>query len=388
MISSLKSWVAINSGSQNLKGLQAMRKTAQAAFARLGVDSTIIPVHSGEDINSQGDKFKIPFGPVLHLFKRPKSQRRVLLTGHIDTVFGIDHPFQNQKMVDANTLNGPGAADMKGGIIVMLTALQALERSQYAPNIGYDILLSSDEELGSLGSAPILAKFAKRASFGMTYEPALTDGTFAGRRKGSGNFTLVVRGVSAHAGREFEKGVNAIAALGSIISDLNKLNGKKSGLTINPAIIEGGRTFNVVPDLAILRFNVRIQKSEQDQWFQRQLADIIKKYKKLKKIKIDVLGGFTRPPKVLSRSNHKLFHALKQCGRSIGVKVEWHDSGGVCEGNNLAAAGLPNIDTLGVRGGNIHTAQEFVKLNSLTERAQLSALLLLNYAADKFHLGN
>lgn len=387
MISSLRDWVAINSGSRNLMGLHVMRKAARTAFAKLGVGCKIIPVRSGEDVNSWGEKVTVPFGPVLHFYQRPRSKRKVLLTGHLDTVFGVEHSFQNQKMLDANTLNAPGAADMKGGILVMLIALQALERSKYAHNIGYDILLSCDEELGSLGSAPVLTQFARRATFGMTYEPALPDGTLAGRRKGSGNFTLVVRGVSAHAGREFDKGVNAVAALGGIIADLYKLNGKKSGLTINPALIEGGKTFNIVPDLAILRFNVRIQKSEQCQWFQHRLADIVKKYKKIQRLRINVLGDFTRPPKLLSRSNHRLFHTLKQCGRSIGLQVAWRDSGGVCEGNNLAAAGLPNIDTLGVRGGNIHTAQEFVKLDSLTERAQLSALLLLNYAAGKFDLG-
>ncbi|HXV73469.1 MAG TPA: hydrolase [Sphingomonadales bacterium] len=386
MIARLKAWVAINSGSRNFEGLKAMEKAAREAFAPLKADVEAIPVRAGEDVNGKGERVKTPFGPVLHFSKRPKAKRRVLLTGHLDTVFGKEHPFQGQKILDANTLNGPGAADMKGGILVMLTALTALEQSKHAANLGYDVLLSSDEEVGSIGSGPVLAKFAKRAQLGMTYEPSLPDGTLAGERKGSGNFTVIVRGVSAHAGREFEKGVNAVAALGRLIVELHALNGKKPGLTVNPAVIEGGRAVNVVPDLAILRFNVRIRDAGQAAWFEAAFRNMIAKYKKREGLRIETFGLFSRPPKKLTPANRKLFHVLKDCGRAIGVPVAWRPSGGVCEGNNLAAAGLPNIDTLGVCGGHIHTAREFVRLGSLTERAKLSALLLLNFAAGNFDL--
>jgi len=386
MIERLLAWVAVNSGSRNLEGLKTMGKAAAEAFSPLKADAETIAVKAGEDVNGKGERVKTPFGPVWRFTKRPKAKRRVLLTGHLDTVFAKDHPFQGQRMLDANTLNAPGAADMKGGILVMLTALDALEQSKHAEKLGYDVLLTSDEETGSLGSAPVLKKFAGRADFGMTFEPALPDGAFAGERKGSGNFTLVVRGVSAHAGREFEKGVNAVAALANLIADLHALNGKKPGLTVNPAIVEGGHAVNIVPDLAILRFNVRIRDEGQGKWFEDEYRKIGERHAKGEGLRIDGFGGFNRPPKKLSPANRRLFRVLKKCGRAVGVRVAWRPSGGGCDGNNLAAAGLPNIDTLGVRGGNIHTAQEFAKLDSLTERAKLSALLLLNYAAGNFDL--
>jgi glutamate carboxypeptidase len=386
MIDRLRAWAAINSGSRNLKGLARMAREARSAFAPLKAKPATLPVKPGEDVDAKGTRVETPFGPVLHFQKRAKAKRRVLLTGHLDTVFGKDHPFQGEKFLDANTLNAPGAADMKGGILVMLTALRALEQSKYADAIGYDVLLTSDEEVGSFGSAPLLKRFAHRAAFGMTFEPALPDGTFAGTRKGSGNFTVVVRGIAAHAGREFEKGVNAVAALARLTNDLYALNGKKAGVTVNPALVEGGRAVNIVPDLAILRFNVRIKDNTQGRWFEAAFQKILARHRKREGLKIEALGSFNRPPKKLSPANRKLFRALQACGRAIGVGVAWRPSGGCCEGNNLAAAGLPNIDTLGVRGGKIHTAQEFAKVDSLTERAKLSALLLLNFAAGNFEL--
>lgn len=118
---------------------------------------------------------------------------RVLLAGHMDTVFGADHPFQSARLIDGDTLNAPGAADMKGGLLVMLFALQAVERSRLADRIGYEIVINADEEIGSPGSARLMTEAARRAQFACLYEPALADGTLAGARKGSGNFSAIIR---------------------------------------------------------------------------------------------------------------------------------------------------------------------------------------------------
>ena len=386
MIHMVKAWSLVNSGSHNLAGLENMGELALAAFAALDTEHEVIETKAGEHVNASGDVESISFGPVYHFKKRPAANRKVLLTGHLDTVFPKTHPFTSTRYLDDNTLNGPGVADMKGGIIVMLVALEALERSPYADSLGYEVILNCDEEIGSFGSAPILAQRAKAADFGMTFEPALPDGTLAGRRKGSGNFTLVVRGLAAHAGREFEKGVNAVHALSHFITELHALNGKKKGVTINPAIIEGGTATNIVPDLAILRFNVRVEDEAQEKWFKDSYKKIIGKFKEVKGLTIESHGHFNRPPKKLTPANEKLFEILKRCGKDIGVDVAWQATGGCCDGNNLAAVGLPNIDTLGVRGGKIHTEHEFALLDSFTERAKLSALLLLNYAAGNFEI--
>ena len=386
MVETVKAWSRINSGSHNLEGLAKMGAAAAGAFSSLGAELEVRETAPGEKINQNGEVEEVTFGPVYHFRKRASANRKVLLTGHLDTVFPKDHPFQKPVNLDDNTLGGPGVADMKGGILVMLVALEALERSGLAGNLGYEILLNSDEEVGSTGSAPILAECARSCDFGMTFEPAWADGTLAGERKGSGNFSVIMRGKGAHAGREFEKGVNAITALAELVTDLQALNGTEEGLTVNPALITGGTATNVVPDLAVCKFNVRLKTADQQAWFEQEFKRILAKYNARQGLKAESHGHFTRVPKILTGANKKLFEVLKGLGKEIGIEVTWAPTGGCCDGNNLAAAGLPNIDTLGVRGGKIHTASEFALLDSFTERAKLSALLLLNYAADNFRL--
>ena len=164
---------------------------------------------------------------------------------------------------------------MKAGLLVMLTALETFERTSLAKNIGYNILMSPDEEIGSPGSAPLLATLGKQSHIGLTYEPALADGAMAGARKGSGNFTLIIRGRAAHAGREHHIGRNAIAAMAEFVMGMEKLNGQRPGVTFNIAKIDGGGAVNIVPELAIGRFNVRLQETCDVEWIEAQLGRLI-----------------------------------------------------------------------------------------------------------------
>lgn len=386
MIATVKAWSEINSGSYHTEGLARMADVLAKAIAPLDGQLTRMDLAPIEEVASDGSKKRVPLGQCLHFVKRPEATRKVLLTGHYDTVFPKNSHFQTTKMLDDNTLNGPGVADMKGGILVMLYALQALEKSNLAGNLGYEIIFNPDEEIGSFGSAPILADRAKHADFGMTFEPALADGTLAGARKGSGNFVFVVRGLAAHAGRDFDKGRNAIWHLSRLIAALYDLNGQRGGVTINPGVIEGGSALNVVPDLAICRFNIRTATLDEVAWVEAELENLIERFNMDEGFSVELSGHFNRPPKELSPKNLQLFNMLKACGADLGIDVQWKATGGCCDGNNLAAAGLPNIDTLGVRGGLIHSDQEFALQDSFAERAKLSALLLLKYAAGDFDL--
>lgn len=386
LVERLVEWSAINSGSHNMEGLAEMGQEVVDAFSVLGAEHEEIETEPGERMASNGRLEAVPHGPV-HIFsKRPGAARRVLLTGHLDTVFGAGHPFQEPRFLDQTKLNGPGAADMKGGILVMLTALEALEKSGLAEGLGYDVLINSDEEIGSLGSAPHLVEYAQRADFGLTYEPALADGTLAGARKGSGVFTLVVRGRAAHAGREYEKGRNAVAKLSAVICELDALNEKLAGVTVNAAVIEGGSAVNVVPDLALCRFNVRVVDTEDMERVRSEMDRMIGRHNETDGFTVELHGAFGRPPKVLSAANEKLFEILAGIGRELDLDIQWKPTGGACDGNNLAAAGLPNIDSLGVRGGLIHSDREFALVDSLAERAKLSALMLMRYASGAFSL--
>lgn len=380
MTARLRQWCAINTGSLNLSGLAQMRTSLVEAFSALG-DIEEAPCAPQEVVAASGEVKSRALGPCLRLVKRPQAPVRVLLAGHMDTVFAADHAFQSDRMIDADTLNAPGGADMKGGILVMLHALMAVEQSRFAERIGYEVILNADEEIGSPGSAPILFDAARRAQFAMVYEPAMADGTLAGARKGSGNFSAVFSGRAAHAGRDHAAGRNAIAEAARYAASLDALTGARAGLTVNVAKIDGGGPNNVVPDNAVVRFNARADRAGDADWFMAEARRLLAATNAREGYRAHLHGGFARPPKPMTPQLEAFFRALKDCGVELGLDIGWKATGGVCDGNNIAAAGVPVIDTLGARGGAIHSADEFVKLDSLEERAKLSALLLLRIAA-------
>jgi glutamate carboxypeptidase len=197
----------------------------------------------------------------------------------------------------------------------------------------------------------------------------------AGARPGSGNFAIVVHGRSAHAGRNPEDGRNALLAASDLALRLAAL--KRDGLSVNPSRIEGGSPSNVVPDLAILRVNMRPRTPKIEAEAKRQIDEAIAAVAADHDVSLEISGGFGRPPKPLTREAEKLFNLVKQAGADLGQAIAWQPSGGVCDGNNIAACGVPVVDTMGVRGGKIHSMEEFLITESLAERAALSALTIL-----------
>lgn len=380
MIALTEQWSAINSGSYNLEGLRAMRAALAEAFTPLHGTQEVVALQPITQINGKGEAVEVPMAEALRITKRPEAPIQILLVGHMDTVYGIDHPFQKPIKISDNILNGPGVADLKGGLAIMLHSLMALEQSPWAQNLGWQVLLNPDEEIGSIASDPLLKLAAKGKTLGMVYEPALADGTLAGARKGSGNFTLVVRGRAAHAGRNPEDGRNAIAALAELTSAIFALNGAREGVTINPGKIEGGGALNVVPDLAILRFNIRTRVVEDEIWVLEQMNKFVDNLSHKDGYSAEFHGHFTRKPKPMAPAVKAVFDLVQACGAELGLTIGIKPSGGCCDGNNLWHYGLPNVDTLGVRGAHIHSADEVCYLDSFAERAQLSALILMKLA--------
>ncbi|MBY0354213.1 MAG: hydrolase [Rickettsiales bacterium] len=379
-----QSWSAINSGSYHLDGLARMRQALEDNFLWLQADSVErLDLPPMKNVDANGVVQEVALGQALRYRKRSNAPLQIFLGGHYDTVFAADHPFQVPRFVDGRTLNGPGAADLKGGLVVMLKALEALEASPWKEALGWEILLNPDEEIGSVGSAPLLREAASRNHLGLVYEPALADGTLAGERKGSGNFHLVVTGRAAHAGREHAAGRNAVVLAAELTVALSRLTSAMEGITVNPARIEGGAALNVVPDTAIVRFNVRVANQQEQQFVEQELHTLMSKAGAREGYSVALHGGFGRPPKSMTPAWQQMQKAVEECGKMLGQSVQWQATGGCCDGNNLAAHGLPNIDTLGVRGGNIHSDREFVLLDSLVERAQLSALLLMRMATGE-----
>ena len=375
MLAQVQAWSAVNTGTGNLAGLKVQAAMLADAFSALpgGVGLTDpAPVTA---VTADGQERELENGQHLMLRVRPDTPRRLLLTGHMDTVFPASHPFQSQQWLDADTLVGPGVADMKGGIAVILAALTAFETSDAAASIGYDVLINSDEETGSLSSASLIAELARGKTAALTYEPsALPDGTLAGARAGSGNWSLTIKGKSAHAGRNPQDGRNAIVAAAALTLGLKEL--ERAGLTINPAKIDGGSATNVVPDLAVLRFNIRPRELALAEQFDAGLAALIAQVEAEHGVSVHRHGGISRPPKALDARAERLFGIVEECSALLGAPIGRIASGGVCDGNNIAACGVPVVDTMGVRGGAIHSPDEFLIVPSLRERAQLSALVL------------
>src|SRR5438309_11158725 len=232
MLDQVLQWAAVNSGSRNLGGLERMADLLVDAFAALPGILRLENPAPVEAVDATGRTVKIAHGRHLHLTVRPTAPVQLLMTGHMDTVYAADHPFQQTRWLEEGVLNGPGVADMKGGLAVMLAALKAVEQSPAADCLGYEVVINSDEEVGSPASAALLARAAQGNRAALTYEPAaLPDGTLAGARPGSGNFTMVVRGRSAHAGRNPEDGRNALLGAADLALRLDQL--KRDGLTVN-----------------------------------------------------------------------------------------------------------------------------------------------------------
>lgn len=380
MVQDLWTLASINSGSYNVAGLNTVAETLAIWSKKLDCKLEYIPMPPHEVVDDFGNRNQKPLGQALRLFKRPQAPTQVFLCAHMDTVFPIDHPFQTITQLDDDTINGPGVADLKGGIVVMLKALEAFERSPLQDKLGWEILFTPDEEIGSPSSSALFSNIAKRHHLGLIYEPSFADGNLAGARKGSGNFAVVAKGKAAHAGREHHLGRNAIRHMADFTSALDSLNGQQQGITINPGFIQGGGAVNIVPDTCTMRFNIRIEHSEQQAWCEAQIASILTTINATDGITMELHGGFGRAPKVLSPANEALCELVQSCGKSLGLALDFLPTGGCCDGNNLAAAGLPNIDTLGVQGGKIHSSDEYMVLSSLTARSQLSALVLLRLA--------
>ena len=361
-------WANVPSGSHDAAGLARMCDRLADAFGQLA---------SVEEIRLPGTD-----AVVLRLRRRPEAPRQVLLVGHYDTVFGPEHPFREVLPPDPlrpGVLRGPGVADMKGGLVVLWHALAALEGSPDAAGLGWEVILNPDEELGSPFSGALLAEAAGRHRLGLVFEPALPDGGLASARKGSGNFAVVAHGRAAHAGRDFDAGRNAVAALAAFIVGADRLNGRREGVTVNVAAVEGGGAVNVVPDRAFCRLNVRTVRPEDEAWALDALRALAADAPA--GTRLELTGGFTSPPKPADPRVDAILHALADGAVELGqAPLTWGPTGGTCDGNRLLAAGLPNVDNLGPRGGGLHSAEEWIELRSLPERAKLTALFLRKLA--------
>lgn len=381
MLARTLDWAGTNTGSWNSDGLKAFAPRLADAFSALDADVAMEASRPFETVTDRGETLEIETGPVLRVRARPDAPLQVVMSGHYDTVFPPD-TFETITDLGEGRMNGPGLADMKGGLVVMLEALKAFEAGPLKDRLGYQIVMTPDEEIGNFASAHALTEAARSgAMIGMTYEPAMETGAMSGGRKGSAVYDIVLHGRAAHAGRAKHEGRSAIEAAAELVLGLEALNENGHGVTVNVGAIDGGSAVNIVPDLAVVRFGARAPDEAAADWTNGQVKVLLQRALQRDGITGHLHGGFYRPPKPRNAAQQALFDAVSATGRAAGLELTFEDTGGVCEGNNIFAAGVPNVDTLGVMGGRIHSAEEYVVVASFAERATLSAFLL-NRIAD------
>ena len=372
-------WASINTGSYNVSGLLRLADVLQQELNTFDGETSWIELEPAVTIDDAGRQIERPLGPAIWLRSNVGVRPRILLNIHYDTVYAPEHPF-SQVWEDGPLLRGPGVVDAKGGLAIMLTAARALQRSDVAHRVGLDMLITPDEEIGSPGSTRLLHRVGRACDVGLVFEPRLPDGALVAARGGSGNFTFVVRGRSVHAGRDFEKGRNAVTAMAALMLALDQLNGREAGMTVNVANVRGGGPANVVPDCCVCRVNVRIARREQGDAYEAAAAEIVAGINSRDGISAEMFGSFYAPPKPIFPGIATLMDHIAHCSHDLDMPVAWKNSGGVSDGNRLANVGLPVVDTLGPRGDGLHSDHEHLVIESLGQHAQLATLLLLRLA--------
>jgi glutamate carboxypeptidase len=378
----LERWANINSGSGHAAGLARMADTLRADFSHAFPAATI------EEINTDAPGFNPPGSRTLRIRLRPAAPTQVFLCGHYDTVYEADDAFQVCRWLDATTLNGPGVADMKGGLVTILAALQAFEATPHAASVGWEVLITPDEETGSHGTAHLFRGAARDHQFGFVFEPGRPNGNIIHSRKGTGGLVATCHGRAAHAAKVPNDGRSAILALAEFLLDAAKIPSEMPDVMVNVGNIRGGTAAtNVVPHFAESEIDIRITKIADSEPLLARFQALADRINTRDGIKLTLKGGFNRPPKECLPAEEAVFPEWQRAARDVGVpEFTWVHGGGGSDGNFLTAGGLPNLDGIGPIGDNLHSDREFCRVETIAPRAQIVALVLHRVAAGEIQL--
>jgi glutamate carboxypeptidase len=379
LLEDLRLHVGLPTGGNNRAALDESRELLTARLRKLGAAVELIAGDPKPDwlhgLPADG------YVPPTAVCRRTGRGPQVLICGHLDTVHDPRGDFRALAVAaDGRTATGPGCVDMKGGLVIVVAALEALDEAGVGG--AWTVLLNSDEETGSYHSERAIRAESARHDIGLAVEPALPGGELAVERLGAGQFMIETFGRSAHAGRDFEKGVSAVTALAECVVKVASMSDPARGLIANIGPLEGGSTTNVVPDHARAWGNVRFADSGSAEELARRLHALATAGDALPRVVVKT--SFIRAAKPLIEPTRRLAEFARSAAEDLGQRLPFGKTGGVCDGNIMQDAGLPTIDTLGVRGGGLHTPQEWIELASLVERCQLLAVMLARVAAGGF----
>lgn len=306
-----------------------------------------------------------------------RPQKQILILGHLDTVYPIGTYAATPFRVAAGRAYGPGAFDMKGGLVIALFAVDALKKAGVQPASRFVFFWNSDEEIGSKTSRHEIEREALRSEAALVLEPAAgREGRLKTARKGAGSAEIIVTGRSGHAGIAPHlpgAGINAVHELALQIARLMKLNDRRRGITVQATVASGGTVSNVIPERALAKIDIR----------HAYLADAPRINRALRELRpilpgarIELHGGVNRPPMERTPAVQGLYAQAKAIMNEMKLAVDEASVGGVSDGNFTAALGVPTLDGLGAVGDGAHSPREYVVLKSLPERAALLAGLL------------
>lgn len=359
----LESWVNINSGTGNRDGLSRMAAALEAVLR--GLPGSFERITPAPVVTGPGKT--VQAGDLVRLSFRKGAPVQVLFSGHMDTVYGPEHPFQRLTRLPGGKLHGPGVADMKGGLFIMIESVRRFLAEDKLGTLGGEILINADEETGSVGSHEILEDAARRHHLGLVFESCLPGGELVRCRKGTGTFQLTAHGRAAHTGRDFENGRNAVAAMSLLLTRCHELNGSLPDAIVNVANFLSPGPVNVVPDHATASLNIRIGLPESVHVIQEELSRLIREVEaSMEGIRIEMEGGFLRAPKTETPANAALHEIWNAVERDLGLPTSGkRDTGGSSDGNIFGAVGLPHLDGVGIMGGAIHSDQEYAMEESI-----------------------
>ncbi len=299
----------------------------------------------------------------------------VLLCGHFDTVYEVGTVGARPMEEHNGSLYGPGALDMKAGLVIILTVLRAL-REFACPRPNVRVIFNSDEEPGSPTSRPLWPEWATGARAAFVLEPATSGTDLVVRRKGVGIWTMRVRGRAAHAGAEPENGASAIRELARKIVAVEDLADAARGTTINVGVIRGGTHAYVVPEFAEAVVDIRVPDAEEQARVESGLR-ILTDRVVISSTATDLRGSFHRPPLTPAPGTQALIDTVRSAGERVGLcDLGFGMGGGASDGNNLAALGIPTIDGMGPAGSGAHSETEHLEVESFFQRIALLAASL------------
>ena len=346
--------VNIDSGSQCVAGVNAVVEWFQERYAALGWPVRIIAAKPSLYGNS-----------LFTCFGNPEKMDLFILC-HADTVFPDGTAKVRPFSVEKDRYTGPGVADMKAGSLMTLHALEQLQREKKLEgNIG--VFLNGEHELSCPTTRAYIEQMSAKAALVVSTEPARPNGACVRQRKGILRYKIVFHGKSAHSGVNPETGICAVTEMAKTILALRKLNDTSRGITVNPGIVSGGTSINVIPESAECHVDIRIIEQDDAQRLDSAVREITA-YPVNPKVRITIEGGVTRPPLTPCQRGDEVIAAINSIGKSYGIDLQWDFSGGGSDASFASALGKPALCGLGPVGGGYHTDGEYLQTIDLQER--------------------